>query len=378
MHRQPLDCGLTGERKLQELAGELVLADGSGPTQEAGMLSRRIRPLTLAVTGLTLISCTEETTAPETATREPALATSPAVDANTAALAAAANTWTTRADLPSTERRNPATAVVRNASGQSVMYVIGGTTLSGASLGKVQAYNAATNTWTYKAEMPRPRYSSNGAGVINGKIYISGGLTSYKGYTEILHVYDPVTNRWTEKQPMPETNEDGVTGVINNRMYVLTGCDQEDCSDRILAFWRYDPATDAWTSLPVPPINVMRSIAGTIGKKFYVTGVNGQVAVYDPVANSWTTRTATGDVPFNAAGLAAQAKLFALNLDHGNPDGTITTSIRVYDPVTNVWTKRPQRVLRQIGRLALVQRDGGPRIEMVGGTRPGNNLQYTP
>jgi hypothetical protein len=34
--------------------------------------------------------------------------------------------------------------------------------------------------------------------------------------------------------------------------------------------------------------------------------------------------------------------------------------------------------LKQIGRLALVHRNGGGRIEMVGGTRPGNNLQYTP
>jgi len=34
--------------------------------------------------------------------------------------------------------------------------------------------------------------------------------------------------------------------------------------------------------------------------------------------------------------------------------------------------------LKQTGRLALVHRDGGPRIEMVGGIRPGNNLQYTP
>jgi N-acetylneuraminic acid mutarotase len=177
---------------------------------------------------------------------------------------------------------------------------------------------------------------------------------------------------------MPESNEGGATGVINNQLYVLTGCTTEDCSDASMAFYRYNPATDQWTKLPVPPISTMHSIAGTIGKKFYASGSNGQVAVYDPVTNSWTTRTATGDVPFNAAGLTLQAKLYALNLDHGNPDGTITTSIRVYDPATNVWTKRPQRILRQIGRLALVQRDGGPRIEMVGGTRPGNNLQYTP
>jgi N-acetylneuraminic acid mutarotase len=338
------------------------------------MLVRHIRPLTLALTGLTVISCTDEATAPGTDADE----LGPALTANSAALAAAANSWTTRADLPSTERRNPATAVVQNSSGQSVMYVIGGTTLSGASLGKVQAYNVATNTWTYKASLPEPIYNSNGTGVINGKIYISGGLSSFKSYTEALYMYDPATNRWTQKAFMPGSNEGGATGVINNRLYVLTSCFTEDCSPLGVSFYRYDPSTDQWTSLPTPAINTMHSIAGTIGKKFYVTGNNGQVAVYDPVANSWNSRTATGDVPFNATGLAAQAKLFALNLDHGNPDGTITTSIRVYDPATNAWTKRPSRILRQIGRLALVHRDGGARIEMVGGRRPGNNLQYTP
>lgn len=341
------------------------------------MFLRHIRPLTLALTGLTLISCTDEATAPGAAADQLALESGPAVAANSAALAAA-NTWTRRADLPSTERRNPATAVVRNAAEQSVLYVMGGTTMSGASLGKVQAYNVATNTWSYKAEMPEPVYNSNGAGVINGKIYISGGLSSFKAYTEALYMYDPATNRWSQKQHMPESNEGGVTGVINDQLYVLTGCSTEDCSDQINAFYRYNPATDQWTRLPAPPSGLGRSIAGTIGKKFYVTWNNGQVGVYDPVTNSWTARTAGGEVPFNATGLALQARLYALNLDHGNPDGTITTSIRVYDPATNVWTARAPVTLKQVGRLALVHRDGSPRIEMVGGVRPGNNLQYTP
>jgi N-acetylneuraminic acid mutarotase len=300
------------------------------------------------------------------------------VAANSAALAAAANTWTTRADLPSTERRNPATAVVRNAAGQSVLYVVGGTTMSGLSLGKVQAYNVSTNTWSYKASLPTALYNSNGTGVINGKIYISGGLTSSKSYTDALYMYDPATNRWHEKQRMPETNERGATGVINNQLYVLTGCEQEYCSDSRIAFYRYDPATDQWTKLPAPSGSLMYTIAGTIGKKFYASGNNGQVGVYDPVTNSWTMRTATGEVPNSATGLALQARLYALNVDHSSPDGTITTSFRIYDPATNAWTRRAPVTLKQVGRLALVHRDGAPRIEMVGGLRPGNNQQYTP
>ena len=342
------------------------------------MLSRPIRPFVVVLTGLTIISCTDQTTAPETVPGELTVETSPDLAASGVALAAA-NTWTTRADMPSTQRREPATAVVRNGSGQSMLYVIGGTTLTRASLSKVQAYNVATNTWSYKADMPTPLYRSNGTGVINGKIYISGGLTSYKGHTDALYMYDPAVNRWSVKQPMPESNYNGVTGVINNQLYVFTGCDQEDCTDRIRAFYRYDPATDRWTSLPIPLSGGGR-VAGTIGKKFYVTGGTSEIQVYDPATNTWTKRTATGEVPTDVrfGGLALQAKLYALNVDQWNSDGTLITSIRVYDPVTNVWTKRPPVTLRQYGSLALVQRDGGPRIEMVGGPRPGNNQQYTP
>jgi N-acetylneuraminic acid mutarotase len=217
--------------------------------------------------------------------------------------------------------------------------------------------------------------------VINGKIYVSGGLLGIRSYTDALYMYNPATNRWIRKRPMPAATYDGVTGVINNQLYVLTSCPEDECPVEIRrAFYRYDPATNQWTTLPTPPMTVGTSIAGTIGKKFYVTSGFGtnQVGVYDPVTNAWTIRTATGQAPSNSRGLAVQGKLFALNIDDWNPDGTVSTSIRVYDPATNVWTSRAPVNLGHIGRLALVARDGSPRIEMVGGPRPGNNLQYTP
>jgi N-acetylneuraminic acid mutarotase len=90
-------------------------------------------------------------------------------------LAATANQWITRADMPSGARRDLATAVVTNAAGNSILYAIGGRTLTGGSLSRVQAYNTATNTWSWKASLPVPLYWTNGAAVIGGKIYISGG-----------------------------------------------------------------------------------------------------------------------------------------------------------------------------------------------------------
>lgn len=126
--------------------------------------------------------------------------------------AAAINRWTTRADMPSTERWGLATATVMNSSGQPVIYAVGGKTVTGGSLSKVMAYNAATNTWSFKTSLPVPLFWTNGIGVIGGKLYISGGSSGHKAYHSTLFMYDPAKNTWTRKRDMPNTTFRGVTG----------------------------------------------------------------------------------------------------------------------------------------------------------------------
>ncbi|HEX6107557.1 MAG TPA: kelch repeat-containing protein, partial [Gemmatimonadales bacterium] len=71
-------------------------------------------------------------------------------------------------------------------------------------LRKVTAYNVATNTWTDRRPLPVPLAWSNGAGVINGKIYVSGGFSETGDAlpTRALYVYDPGTNTWTRKRDL--------------------------------------------------------------------------------------------------------------------------------------------------------------------------------
>jgi N-acetylneuraminic acid mutarotase len=336
------------------------------------MISPTKRAMALALFVLAIAACSETPTEPRTPTDQE---TAPDL------AAAAANRWITLADLPSTERRGVVTAVVTNSAGRSVLYVIGGTSVNtfNAPISKVQAYNAATNTWGYKASLPVQLYATNGTGLINGKVYISGGISSYKNYRRELYVYDPATNSWTRKHDMPNTSYDGVTGVLNNRLYVLTGCDQEDCDFyEQQAFSRYDPGTDQWTSLPLPPIYLRTGVGGTIGGKFYVTTGGNQVAVYDPSTNAWTVRTTATQVPSLAVGVTVSAKLYALQLVRTNPDGTLATAFWIYNPSTNAWTSNAAGNVKQIDALSRVLVNGQPRIEMVGGRRPGNNLQYIP
>jgi hypothetical protein len=51
----------------------------------------------------------------------------------------------------------------------------------------------------------------------------------------------------------------------------------------------------------------------------------------------------------------------------------------VYDPATDTWRGRaPMPTVRSGIGASRVVRDGQARIEVVGGTRPDNNIQYIP
>jgi N-acetylneuraminic acid mutarotase len=316
------------------------------------------------------------------------VAAAPELSTGTAAVAAA-NTWLVRADLPSTERFGPAVATVKNAAGQSVVYVIGGRTSGGLS--KVQAYNTATNTWSYRASLPVPIAGSNGAAVIGGKIYISGGYANAHTVYAQLYVYDPAANRWTQKADMPSSGRDGVTGVIGSKLYVLTACeDPERCvyGTTRPTLYRYDPLTDRWTTLHAtrPDGSLVYhplGMGGGIGGKFYVVGGGraNKLDVYDPATNQWTSRAPLPRPRWDGGGVALGGKLYVIGGMTETPEGSwqAVRTTTVYDPATNTWTiKRPMPTARSGIRGSPVTVNGQGRIEVVGGRRPGNNLQYVP
>jgi N-acetylneuraminic acid mutarotase len=273
------------------------------------------------------------------------------------------------------------TASVADAQGRTTLYVIGGRNPSstagfcGGGLSKVQAYNAATNTWSTKAQFPTVIQSTNGAGVINGKIYLTGGCTGSKRYNGRTWMYDPSTNAWTEKATMPVATWAGNAGVIQNKLYVLSDCDgQEDCGRGTdLYFGRYDPQANTWTSLPLPPSGIGHhtGASAVIGGKFYVVGggyADG-VEVYDPATNQWSTRKPLPGPQVGLASAAVAAKLYVF----------ASTQSSVYDPATDTWNTIAQAPRAGVGLAAArVVVGGQPRIELVGGARPGNNRQYVP
>jgi N-acetylneuraminic acid mutarotase len=282
------------------------------------------------------------------------------------------------------DRIELAAATVTDAAGRSTLYAIGGRTTAGGVLAKVTAYNVATNTWTFRRLLPEARYRTNGAGVIDGRIYVSGGYGAW-GPERSLYMYDPAANTWTRKRDMPVSGASGVSGVINGRLYVVTVC-FDYCPATLRALFRYNPGTDRWTTLTPPPEGLFTSFngGGVIGGKLYLLGnygPDGRHVVYDPTTDQWTPRTPLARARGGSATTVLDGKLYVMG---GNripalaPRDTLDVTI-VYDPATDSWTRRaplPTGRTRSAGGTVLL--NGKPRIEVVGGSAPGDNVQYIP
>ena len=99
------------------------------------------------------------------------------------------------------------------------------------------------------------------------------------------------------------------------------------------------------------------------------------VQVYDPPAKRWTQKAKPPVLAFNAAATVMLSRIYIVG---GYYDTPLRTTLS-YDPATDTWTRRADLPSARYGIAASkVFVNGLPRLEVVGGPRPGNNLQYIP
>jgi N-acetylneuraminic acid mutarotase len=295
------------------------------------------RPLTsvpyFALALLALAACGEDNPLPQ-APDEPS-ATQPAF------LTAASNTWSFRAAIPS-GLAGASLSSVTNASGQSIVYAIGGS-IDGYAGWPIRVYTPATNTWTVRQTTVSTQLV-NGVGKIGNKLYFSGGWISdpFENASNHLYAYDYTNDRLIQKADMPYHTAEGVTGVIKDKLYVLPGnCSGENwpapgyCTGAAFRrLYRYDPVTNTWLARPGAPHYHALGGGAVLNGKFYVVAgykplgdANGALDVYDPATNAWSTLAplpATGPV----VATAFNGKLFVVVRGGGTYS---------YNPLTNTW-----------------------------------------
>jgi N-acetylneuraminic acid mutarotase len=303
------------------------------------------------------------------------------------AVAAAVDIWRERGPHPFPFLIGVSVGVLANPAGQSVVYAFGGCDVVESSLGhctegQISIYNVATDTWTGDRSFLVSVHSSNGVGTIGGKLYSSGGYNMHgaiDGFSNRAWVYDPAqtfpsgseARRVTELAPMPKRTAEGVTGVINSKLYVLPGLVDENFEQKpIRRLYRYDPATNTWGARRSAPHFHRLAAAGVIGGKFYVAGGAGStdLDVYDPATDTWRTRAPIPKAG-RAIGTALGGKLYAV----------VGLDAYVYNPGTNRWSPIADPAWAHDGVVRVVI-NGKPKLLAVGGHHgvPNTTEVYTP
>lgn len=215
------------------------------------------------------------------------------------------------------------------------LYVVGGSFTS-----SVEEYDPITNVWTDKASIPT-NYGPLNSGVINDKLYVLGGCQFNDcriGANSLLHEYDPSTNSWAVKASMPTPRFGMATGVIGDKMYVAGG--EQACGPctPITVFEVYNATTDSWSALAPLPEALSRCSGGVINGKFYIVGgfylANGSITdklyEYDPASNSWFSKASMPTARFFAGAGVICGQLYVA--------GGGTDSLEVYNPITDTWS----------------------------------------
>lgn len=283
---------------------------------------------------------------------EPTAAAAVAAADSLVSLVGAPNSWEQVASAPSARYSTTAATAV-NVNGRSILYVFGGASIDEGQpgLNTVENYNILSDHWGTKAGMPIGAGGINGAGNINGKLYLPGG-SAYNGdgynYYRELQVYDPAANSWALATDMPFAGSGGVAGVIDNRLYVLAGFEQEanpdgsPCNDCPTAasrrLVRYDPATNQWATLRAAPNFHIAGVAGVIKGKLYVTGGcrpgtgTRALDIYNPATNTWTSGASLPSVHSNGVGVVLGGLFYVI--------GGETGEVVAYNPTNNRWIRK--------------------------------------
>jgi N-acetylneuraminic acid mutarotase len=218
---------------------------------------------------------------------------------------------------------------------------------------------------------------------LDGKIYVFGGFVGRPGGKAWQPIpsallYDPDNDSWKELAPMPTPRGSAVAVAVDGKIYVIGGA-HANISGKPMnePLWvgvptavvgtveMYDPAANTWTSRSPMPTGRNHFLASVIDGKIYaidgrlgmpfvtMSDVTDLVEMYDPATDQWSYKgrapTRRGDV----AGDVYNGKIYLTGGEYENPAGKLTFwAFEAYDPKTNSWQTLPHMQIARHGFVA--------------------------
>jgi N-acetylneuraminic acid mutarotase len=260
----------------------------------------------------------------------------------------ATNTWTPRADMP-TSRYGLATVSVGDA-----IYAIGGFDFSSSGgLSTTEKYSVLGNNWTMS--VGNLRRGRGGLGATYNLLFaanfyaVGGGTQDYFGPpTSAAEVFKINQSQWMILTNMPTARNwvAVASAPLSPSLYVIGGIDTT--SARLKKVEAFNLMTGgAWTTLADMPTARMAAAAATSssdGKIYVFGGIDTgdgltTVEAYDSRDDTWVPRAS---MPTARWGLAAAEgpdhKIYVFGGWAGSGITPLTT-VEAYDPSSNTWTR---------------------------------------
>src|SRR5260370_24665652 len=197
------------------------------------------------------------------------------------------------------------------------LYVIGGENSTGV-LSDLKRYDPGLDAWITLTPTPTATARAGAAAaVIDDGIYVIGGRQSSGGpcsggpYLNTVEKYDIDTNTWSTVAPLLNARSDLAAVARGGKIFVFGGCTGAASAPSFTGeVDMYDPQTNTWTTLPSTMTTPRASlVAGHSGDKVYTSGgTNGSSPlnvneVYDIPSGTWSTNTATMTTARQATGV---------------------------------------------------------------------------
>lgn len=220
---------------------------------------------------------------------------------------------------------------------------------------KMYSFTRSAKAWTPEPPLPLDVYDYS-VQAVDGVFYLLGGrfwdsTANATRFNGDVWAFDTATHSWTRKKPSAIGFVRALSAVVNGKIHMISGGAGigEPFASAVAV---YDPAADSWTSkAPIPkelfapnvlPLNAQ---AVALGGKIYTMGwttsysfiPSEKAAVYDPATDTWKPiKSMSAPRTFLSAGTVG-GKIYAVG---GFNPGTDHATLEAYDPATDTWTRK--------------------------------------
>ncbi len=244
--------------------------------------------------------------------------------------------WATMAPLNGVGRYwCPGTGVVRE-----TIWFLGGRTADATlpSIDSIVAYVPATNTWInnglYHLLTTR---RAGGGGRIGNKIYVAGGRDASNVTVATCEEFDVDTKVITAKASMPVAHWAVAGGIAVGKLYIV--------GDELngTGTYEYDPIGNSWATKTPIPVGRGWSAAAGAGSYLYVFGGAGSSATlsdcwrFDPIGNSWTAMASmSGPREYHSAVALDDSIIYVIG--GSSAGGACDNIVYKYRIASNTWS----------------------------------------